>query len=97
MRNGDAYFLGVGGYDGTNAAAAASMPLAAAINAKADISAASKVIVKDPSDQEYADGKKTDLSVIKIPADEYYALVSDEDVHPNALYVISGDYINAYG
>lgn len=33
MRNGDAYFLGVGGYDGTNAVSATSKPLAAVLSA----------------------------------------------------------------
>lgn len=37
MQNGDAYFLGVGGYDGTNAVSATSKPLAAVLSAKADI------------------------------------------------------------
>ncbi len=38
MQNGDAYFLGIGGYDGTNAVSANSKPLAAVLSAKADIS-----------------------------------------------------------
>lgn len=33
MQNGDAYFLGVGGYDGTNAVSATSKPLAAVLSA----------------------------------------------------------------
>ena len=33
MQNGDAYFLGVGGYDGTNSASATSKPLAAVLSA----------------------------------------------------------------
>ena len=38
MWNGDAYFLGVGGYDGTNAASATSKPLAAVLSAKVETS-----------------------------------------------------------
>ena len=106
MRNGDAYFLGVGGYDGTNAVSATSMPLAAVLSAKAnasdispkaDVSAVSKVFIKDPGEQEYADGKQSDLSVVKLANAEYMQLVAQSQTQPNTQYIISDDYFDVYG
>lgn len=47
-----------------------------AISSKADVSAVSKVFIKDPGEQEYADGKQSDLSVVKLTNTEYMQLVA---------------------
>ena len=73
------------------------MSCALLANSKADISSVSKVFVKDAGAAEYSSGKQSDLSVIKLAASEYEQLVINGMTSPNALYVVSSDYINAYG
>ena len=60
------------------------------------ISSSNKIFIKDPSVQEYANGKQSDLSVIKLTNEEY-AQILQTSADPNVLYVISNDYKNAYG
>ena len=57
----------------------------------------SKVFIKDPEIPEFIDGKLSDLSVIKLSSYEEYAQILQDGAQPNALYIISSDYINAYG
>lgn len=59
--------------------------------------AMTKTYVKDPSSQEYADGKQSDLSVIKLSKEEYANILHDNASQPNALYIISSDFKDAYG
>ena len=73
------------------------MSCALLANSKADISSVSKVFVKDAGVAEYSSGKQSDLSVIKLAASEYEQLVINGMTSPNALYIVSSDYINAYG
>ena len=40
---------------------------------------------------------RSDLSVIKLSADEYMGLVASDSTLSNALYVVEDDYKNAYG
>ena len=61
------------------------------------VSNANKVFVKDPGVQEYVDGKQSDLSIIKLTNEEYATLLQNDEVAPNALYVISNDFNDAYG
>lgn len=49
-----------------------------------------KIYVKN-GDAEY-----NSLSVVKMPADEYYQSVADHTLSDNCLYVLDEDYINAY-
>lgn len=56
----------------------------------------SKVYIKNPDVQEYSDGAKSDLSVIKLTLEEYGQILRD-GASPNTLYLVSGDFINAYG
>lgn len=82
-------------YDFKDLSAQVSCALLA--NSKADISSVSKVFVKDAGVAEYSSGKQSDLSVIKLAASEYEQLVINGMTSPNALYIVSSDYINAYG
>ena len=45
----------------------------------------------------YVNGEKADLSVCNISDAEYHALVVDGMCESNVIYVVSSDYINAYG
>lgn len=45
----------------------------------------------------YIDGKKTDLSICKMSSSDYYELVKEDRCLSNVLYVVSSDFINAYG
>lgn len=62
-----------GAYDLKDAQARLSCTLLSA--SKADVSSVSKVFIKDPGEQEYADGKQSDLSVFKLTNAEYAQLV----------------------
>lgn len=66
-------------------------------NSYAQLSDVSRVYIKDPSISEYQDGKQSDLSVLKVTNEEYAALLQDDAAMPNAIYVISDDFSNAYG
>ena len=80
----------------------ATTETAARIN---DVSALSgaidhKIWIKDPAsdDNDYKTGKYSDLSVIKVTADEYAKKVKDgTNLDSNILYIVSSDYIDAYG
>lgn len=37
------------------------------------------------------------LNIVKINTNDYYELVINQQVDPNTLYIISGDFVNAYG
>ena len=56
-----------------------------------------KIWIKDPATDEFKDGKYSDLSVVKIPIDEYMSKASSKTLLSNVLYVISSDYIESYG
>ena len=43
-----------------------------------------------------ADPVRTDLSVIKLSADDYYELVANEEALSNVIYVVDDDKINAF-
>ena len=58
---------------------------------------ASAVFVKDPSVPAYASGVMSDISVIKLDSEEYARLLAQGQTQPNAIYIVSGDYVNAYG
>lgn len=45
----------------------------------------------------FIDGKQSDLSVIKVGAEEYYENVVKGNVASNELYVLSSDFNNMYG
>jgi len=45
----------------------------------------------------YIDGKNTDLSICKMSSSDYYELVKEDRCLSNVLYVVSSDFINAYG
>ena len=66
-------------------------------NSYAQLSDVSRVYVKDPSISEYQDGKQSDLSILNVTNEEYAALLQDDAAMPNAIYVISDDFSNAYG
>ena len=68
-----------------------------ALSAKADMSSISKVFIKDPSIPAYADGKQSDLSIVKLSSYEQYAQILQDGADPSTLYILSGSYINAYG
>lgn len=82
------------------------LPATATVNGKAlsanpclsasDVGA-SRTFIKDPGADGYRAGAQADLSVIKLTNEEYAELLYSEDVQPNALYVISDDYVNSYG
>ena len=91
MQNGDAYFLGVGGYDGTNAVSVTSKPLAAVLSAKADISDVSSFSSVS------VDNVKADINMVHISLDEYNEKLRDGEILSNELYVVSGDYVETYG
>lgn len=59
--------------------------------------AMTKTYIKDTTSQEYADGKQTDLSVIKLSSYEEYAQILEGDVPANALYIMPAEYENAFG
>ena len=42
-------------------------------------------------------GGQTDLSVVKLSAEDYYQMVVRDNVVSNVLYVIDQDYVNVYG
>ena len=56
-----------------------------------------KIWIKDPSSSEFTDGKYSDLSVVKLPAEEYYQKVVDETIVDNVLYILSANKHNAFG
>ena len=56
-----------------------------------------KIWIKDPASAEFSSGKYTDLSVVKIPIDEYKNNSISSTLIDNTLYVISSDYIEAFG
>lgn len=45
----------------------------------------------------YIDGQYSDLSILRIDADTYHNLVSNNQVNKDILYIISSDNTNAYG
>ena len=45
----------------------------------------------------YVNGQKTDLSICKMSDTDYYSLVNEGKCQRNVLYVVSSDFINAYG
>lgn len=45
----------------------------------------------------YVDGVKADLSVCHISDTDYHSLVNEGRCQDNAIYVVSSDYVNAYG
>lgn len=45
----------------------------------------------------YINGKKNDLSVVQLPAEEYYKKLVDKQLDSSTLYVLSSDNVNAYG
>ena len=82
------------------------LPVTATVNGKAlsanpTLSAsdvgASRTFVKNPDTNEYKDGIQSDLSVIKLTEAEYADLLRLNGVRPNAIYVISSEYVNSYG
>ena len=82
------------------------LPATATVNGKAlsanpTLSAsdvgASRTFVKNPDANEYKDGIQSDLSVIKLTEAEYADLLRLNGVRPNAIYVISSEYVNSYG
>lgn len=57
-----------------------------------------KVYLKNPTDKStLSSGDYSDLSVIKLQKDEYEKMVIDGTVNESCLYVVSSDYIDAYG
>ena len=91
MQNGDAYFLGVGGYDGTNAVSATSKPLAAVLSAKVDISDVSSFSSVS------VDNVKADVNMVHISLDDYSDKLIGDEILSNELYVVSSDYVETYG
>jgi hypothetical protein len=45
----------------------------------------------------YIDGQYSDLSILRIDADTYHNLVSNNQVNKDILYIVSSDNTNAYG
>lgn len=45
----------------------------------------------------YVNGNKTDLSICTISDTRYYNLAAEEKCQDNVIYIVSSDYINAYG
>lgn len=45
----------------------------------------------------YVNGTKMDLSVCRISDADYYKLVVEDECEDNVIYVVSSDYMNAYG
>ncbi len=57
-----------------------------------------KVYIKNPTgDESLSAGVNSDLSVIKLPKEEYEQMVIDGTLNESCLYVVSSDYIDAYG
>ena len=57
-----------------------------------------KVYIKNPTgDATLSEGAYSDLSVIKLPKEEYEQKVIDGTLNESCLYVVSSDYIDAYG
>ena len=57
-----------------------------------------KVWIKNPTgDADLCAGVNSDLSVIKLPKEEYEQMVIDGTLNESCLYVVSSDYIDAYG
>ena len=57
-----------------------------------------KVYIKNPTgDATLSGGAYSDLSVIKLPKEEYEQKVIDGTLNESCLYVVSSDYIDAYG
>lgn len=61
-----------------------------------------KVWIKNPDSEMYADGAFSNLSVVKLTAEEYYQKVADYardniTLNDGTLYVLSSNEINAYG
>lgn len=67
------------------------------LNLSTDLS--NKIWIKDPSDPILKDGNTSDLSIVKIDKKEYDEIVAMESVPlcSNVLYVVSSDYMDAYG
>lgn len=57
----------------------------------------STVTIKDPTVPEYASGKKSDLSVIKLTTTEYASMLVLSTQQPNAIYIVSDTFHDAYG
>ena len=45
----------------------------------------------------YVNGSKVDLSVCNVSDTEFHQLVAEDKCESNVIYVVSSDYINAYG
>lgn len=57
-----------------------------------------KIWIKNPTgDATLSEGAYSDLSVIKLPKEEYEQKVIDGTLNESCLYVVSSDYIDAYG
>ena len=57
-----------------------------------------KIWIKNPTgDETLSEGAYSDLSVIKLPKEEYEQKVIDGTLNESCLYVVSSDYIDAYG
>lgn len=81
----------------TSSASEVSAAFNALCGTYAQLSDISKVYVKDPGVSAYQDGKQSDLSVVKVTNQEYASLLQNGTAEPNALYVVSSEYIDAYG
>ncbi len=60
-------------------------------------SISTKIWIKDPSVAELSDGAYSDLSIQKINIADYKTLVLSNQTDPRTIYVVSADYIEAYG
>ena len=55
-----------------------------------------RIFIKNPDSPEFATGKYSKLSVVKIEENEYNQMVLLNQLDHNVLYVVSSDFINAY-
>lgn len=56
-----------------------------------------KVWIKNPTGKDLINGANSNLSVIKLTKDEYIKHIVDDDICESVLYIVSSDYIDAYG
>lgn len=58
---------------------------------------AKKIWIKDPVDENAPNGCYADLSVVKITNDEFKNMAVHDILQTSVLYIVSSDYIDAYG
>ena len=62
-----------------------------------ELSGKSSVFIKDPGAAGYEDGKQSDLSIVKLPVEEYAQLVALSATEANTLYIMSSEYEDLFG